>query len=109
MQHDVNEMFQRTRTRYCAVLGDVPHEHHGDTAGFRHRGQCRRDGANLGDPADHSVGVTGVHGLHRVDDDQAGAHRLNMTEHGVDIGLGGQKHLVMAAAGALGAHANLTC
>ena len=108
MQYHVNEMLKRTRTGDSAVFGDMADEHHGDAAGFRGGRQCRGHRADLGHPTDHTVGVAGVHGLNRIDDHQARTHRLDVAEHGRNVGLRGQEDLVVTASGALGTHPDLS-
>ena len=107
MQHDVDQVFKRTRPGDGAVLGDMADEDQRHTGGFRRGGQRGGHRPHLGDPAGDTVGVSAGHGLHRVDDDERGLHRLDMAEHRLQVGLGGQVELVMAAAGPVGAHPDL--
>lgn len=70
VQHDIDEMFERARTRDCAVLGDVTDQQHRDPARLRERSQSARDGLDLGHAAGHAIDIGGEHRLHRVDDEQ---------------------------------------
>jgi hypothetical protein len=107
MQHDVDQVFQRPGPGDGSVLGDMADENQRHTGGFRCGGQRRGHRAHLGDTAGDAVGVSAGHGLHRVDDDERGLHHVDMAEHCLQVGLGGQVQLVMAAAGPVGAHADL--
>ena len=46
-------------------------------------------------------------GLHRVDDQQGRLDRLDVAEHGAEVGLGGEVELVLDAADAVGAQPHL--
>ena len=75
--------------------------------GLGGHGQRRGDRTHLGDAAGDAVGLGGGHGLHRVDDHQAGLHLVDVAQRHLQIGFGGQVDLVVRAAGAFGAHPDL--
>ena len=100
-------MLQRAGAGDGPVFGDVADQDQRHPGGFRRGGERAGHRAHLGDPARDAVGVGAGHGLHRVDDNQRRLHRLDVAEHGMQVRIGGQIQLVVAAAGPIGAHPDL--
>ena len=90
VQHHVDEVLEHPGAGDAAVLGDVADQHGGDVLGLGHPDQRGGDLLDLGDPAGDAVDVGGADGLHRVDDQQVGLDRLDVAEHGAEVGLGGE-------------------
>ena len=108
MQHHVDEVLKRAGAGDRPVLGDMADQDQRHASGFRGGGQRGGDRPHLRDTTGDAVGVSAGHGLHRVHDDQRGLHRLDMAEHRMQVRLGGQVQLVVAATGPIGAHPDLT-
>ena len=89
MQDDVDQVLQRPRPGYRAVLGHVPDEHGGQHLLLRHLHQGGGHLADLGNPAGRAVNAGDVDGLYRVDDQQAGGQvglrgKIKLIAHGPD-------------------------
>ena len=94
VQHHVHQVLQRPRAGHRAVLGDVADQDGRQRPFLGHRGQRGRHLPDLGHPARHPVHVGGGDRLHRVDDQQPGPDGVDVPEHGVKVGLGGQEELL---------------
>ena len=90
-----------------AVLGDVADQDGGDAALLGDRDQRGGDRPDLGDAAGHALGAGRGDGLHRVEHQQARLDRVEVAEHGRQVGLGGQVEPLVQGAHALGAQPDL--
>ena len=73
VQHDVDQVLERTRSGDAALLGDVADQQGGDAAPLGDLDQAAGHLAHLRHAAGHPVGVGGADGLHRVDHHQGRA------------------------------------
>ncbi len=107
VQDDVDEVLEAARACDGALLRHVPDENHGDAGGLGRRRQRGGHRAHLGDATRHALGLGGGHRLHRVDHHQRRPNLVDVTECGLEVRLGGEVQLVVAAAGSLGAKPDL--
>ena len=107
LQHHVDQMLEHPRPGDIAVLGDMADQHRRDAALLGDRDQRRGDGPDLGDAAGDALGARRRDGLHRVDHQQSGLDRVEMAEHGFEIGLGGQVEALVQRAQPLGPQPDL--
>ncbi len=107
LQHHVDQVLQHARPGDLPVLGDVTHEHGGDSAllGDRHDGGGDRP--HLGHATRHAVRARGRERLHRIEHEKAGLHRVEVSHHRGQIGLGRQVEPLVQGADALGAQSHL--
>ena len=63
IQHHINQVFEHSGAGNIPVLGDVPHQQHGDAGGFRQGGEGRGHRPGLGDATGNPFHIGGVHGL----------------------------------------------
>ena len=96
-QHHVHQVLQQARARDRAVLGDMADQERGHAALLGGADQRARDLADLGHAAGRAVDLGGGDGLHGVQHEQGGLHRVEVAEHGGQVGLGGQIEVVVDA------------
>ena len=107
LHDDVDEVLEHPRAGDRAVLGDVPDEQHGDAARLGHLDERGGHLAHLGDVAGRALDLGAADGLHGVDDDQLGLERVDLAEHGGEVGLAGEVERAGHRLDALGAGAHL--
>ncbi|CAM5701494.1 hypothetical protein SFUMM280S_00790 [Streptomyces fumanus] len=96
-QDDVHQVFQQAGAGDGAVLGDMAHQEGGHAALLGGADQRAGDLPDLGHAAGGAVDLGGGDGLHGVEDQQRRLHRVQVAQHGGQIGLGGQVQMVVRA------------
>ncbi len=100
-------MLEHARSGDCAVFGDMADEQKRKRALLRHADECRSDLAHLARLTRQPVDAAARDRLHGIDDQQIGIHRLDLTEHGRQVSLGGEEQVVVECSGALSAQPHL--
>ena len=108
VEHRVDHVLEHAGPGDLAVLGDVADQEQGRAAALGEADQLVRAAAQLGDRAGRRLDAVDVHGLDRIDDQQA--RRAQMVEGRQDVahrGRGGDLERRLGAAEAGGAQADL--
>ena len=100
-------MLQHARAGHVAILGHVAHQQHRNAGGFRQGGQRGRYRARLRHAARYALHAHGVHGLHRIDDDEARLELIHVAKDRIQVGLGRQVQRFLERPGAFGAGPDL--
>src|SRR5919204_4115905 len=90
IQHGVDDMFERLRTRKAAILRHVAHEKCRNVAALRHEQQLRRRLADLADAAGRRLKLERKDRLHRIDDDERRLDARDLFEDALEARLGKQ-------------------
>ncbi|CAM5256260.1 hypothetical protein SFUMM280S_05608 [Streptomyces fumanus] len=106
-QDDVHQVFQQAGAGDGAVLGDMAHQEGGHAALLGGADERAGDLPDLGHAAGGAVDLGGGDGLHGVEDQQRRLHRVQVAQHGGQIGLGGQVQMVVQGADPVGAQPDL--
>ena len=93
---DVDQVLEHPGAGDRAVFGDVADEQHRQVALLGDADEGARDLAHLRGLAGRALRHRRRDGLHRVDDQQAGAHGIDVAEDRGQVGLGGEVELVGA-------------
>src|SRR5215475_10975579 len=101
-------MFEGSRACDGAVLGDVSDDYRRDAASLGDLDERGSHLADLRNPSRRSIGVGGVNGLHRVDDQHPWLHLVDVSEQSAQLGLSSQKQMGADRTDTLGTQLHLS-